>query len=198
MFLAATKSLSEEKYLCIAFLNTEYLWQEALVSAPQVVDWLIGRGVFAEPADQLLLHQWAREVPAQLVQQFQAVHTDLRQLVTALLTHQPLPTAELARQQALLQRGSRSRHLVLVADQWQVQSRLALPHPASLAVPLAESFAELLTGADSARVKECANPNCTVLFYDTTKNQSRAWCAACGTQVKALRYYHKHKTKPAA
>ena len=36
---------------------------------------------------------------------------------------------------------------------------------------------------------------CSILFYDTTKNQSRAWCSAYGTQAKALRYYHKQKTR---
>lgn len=194
----SSESPIQNKYLCIDFLNTEYQLKntrvETLETAPQVVDWLLTRGVFPEPADQAILRAWAQELPDALLTLFRALRADFRQLLAALHQRQPLPAAELDRLQALLQSGSRSAALVATPTGWQLQSRLALPQLAAMAVPLAESLAGLLVAGEVGRVKTCANATCSILFYDTTKNQSRAWCSACGTRAKALRYYHKQKT----
>lgn len=186
------------KYLCVDFLNTEYQLKntrvETLTTAPQVVEWLLERSVFPEPADQATVRAWAQQLPNELLALFYALRADFRQLFAALHQQQPLPAAELARLQALLQNSRRSATLVATPTGWQLQSRLALPQLAALAVPLAESLASLLVAGEAGRIKSCANATCSILFYDTTKNQSRAWCSACGTRAKALRYYHKQKT----
>ncbi len=43
------------------------------------------------------------------------------------------------------------------------------------------------------KIKEC--PGCGWLFLDKSKNGKRRWCdmQACGSNDKALRYYHKNK-----
>lgn len=193
-----SESPIQHKYLCVDFLNTEYQLKnarvETLTTAPQVVDWLLAHGVFPEPADQAILRAWAQQLPDALLALIYALRTDFRQLLAALHHQQPLPPAEFARLQTLLQSGSRSAALVATPTGWQLQSRLVLSQPAALAVPLAESLAGLLVAGEAVRIKTCANAACSILFYDTTKNQSRAWCSACGTRAKALRYYHKQKT----
>lgn len=199
MYLTTAKPPFKDKYLCVDFLNTAVMSKNGLVenlaTAQQGIDWLIGLGIFPEPDDQALLQDWAREMPAQVLAQLHALRADLRQLATALQAGQPLPPVELARLQALLHSGSRSVQLEEVAGHWHLQSRLDLRRPQHLTVPLAESFAKLLVSGEAARVKKCATPRCMTLFYDATKNQRRAWCESCGTQVKALRYYHKQKAK---
>ena len=190
-------SPSPNKYLCIDFLNTEYALKntrvETLATAAQVADWLLAQGLFAEPADQAYLQSWVQQVPDELLALFQALRADMRRLLTAWQQQLPLPQAELARLQALLQSSSRSSTLVQEAAGWQLHSRLALPRPAALTIPLAESLAGLFVADEAGRVKSCANSACSILFYDTTKNQGRAWCSACGTRAKALRYYYKQK-----
>ena len=49
------------------------------------------------------------------------------------------------------------------------------------------------TELDRSRVRRCANPRCGLLFYDTTKNNSRRWCAmaACGNRAKARTHYRR-------
>jgi len=41
--------------------------------------------------------------------------------------------------------------------------------------------------------KEC--PNCGWLFFDKSKNGRRKWCSmqTCGSNVKALEWYHRQK-----
>jgi predicted RNA-binding Zn ribbon-like protein len=52
------------------------------------------------------------------------------------------------------------------------------------------SYAALLTEANIDRVRVCANPDCSFMFYDGTRNASRRWCdaAICGNLVKVRRY----------
>lgn len=61
--------------------------------------------------------------------------------------------------------------------------------------PVAQSAAELLAGGDLSRIKRCENPECTLHFYDTSKNRSRRWCsmAACGNVMKARAHYRRHR-----
>ncbi len=61
--------------------------------------------------------------------------------------------------------------------------------------PVAQSAAELLAGGDLSRIKKCENPECTLHFYDTSKNRSRRWCsmAACGNVMKARAHYRRRR-----
>jgi predicted RNA-binding Zn ribbon-like protein len=67
-------------------------------------------------------------------------------------------------------------------------------HLADLEVPLwpvAEAAYRLLTGAETARLKQCSG--CPWLFVDRSKNGSRRWCAMddCGRHEKIRRYVTK-------
>lgn len=61
--------------------------------------------------------------------------------------------------------------------------------------PVARSAGELLTAAELPRVCQCADPECTWLFLDTSKNRSRRWCvmAVCGNRAKGRRHYTRHR-----
>ncbi len=38
------------------------------------------------------------------------------------------------------------------------------------------SYAQLVAGGHACRVKVCANPDCTWIFFDQSRNRSRGWC----------------------
>lgn len=65
----------------------------------------------------------------------------------------------------------------------------------SMLWPIARSAAELLTGADLLRVRECGGDRCGWVFLDQTKNRTRRWCEmkVCGNRAKARRHYHRHR-----
>ena len=56
--------------------------------------------------------------------------------------------------------------------------------------PVAISAAELLTEGDLKRIRQCDGENCTWLFVDTSKNNSRQWCdmGDCGNRAKVRRF----------
>lgn len=64
----------------------------------------------------------------------------------------------------------------------------------SILWPVARSAADLLTGDELDRVKECADDRgCGWLFLDMSRNRSRQWCdmKSCGNRAKARRHYEK-------
>ena len=61
--------------------------------------------------------------------------------------------------------------------------------------PILYSAGQLLLSQELMRVKEC--PNCSWLFLDTSKNQSRRWCSmnTCGARDKMRRYLRRKSAK---
>ncbi|MDT7658136.1 MAG: hypothetical protein QOF38_2851, partial [Pseudonocardiales bacterium] len=48
----------------------------------------------------------------------------------------------------------------------------------------------LLGGARATRIKECAHPDCSLVFLDETQSGRRRWCSMdrCGNLVKIKGY----------
>lgn len=70
------------------------------------------------------------------------------------------------------------------------------PDPARAALAaLAASAAELLSGPGLARVRNCANPPCSLLFIDHSRPGRRRWCSmdTCGNRDKTARYRQRRK-----
>jgi predicted RNA-binding Zn ribbon-like protein len=61
---------------------------------------------------------------------------------------------------------------------------------------VAWSAAQLLTGADRDRVRECDGEACGWLFLDTSKAGRRRWCsmAICGNRAKLRRHRARRET----
>lgn len=70
--------------------------------------------------------------------------------------------------------------------------------PPDLRTPLlaaAASAADLLTSDSIHRLRECAAPDCSWLFLDSSRGGRRRWCdmSTCGNRAKARRYYERHR-----
>jgi predicted RNA-binding Zn ribbon-like protein len=57
-------------------------------------------------------------------------------------------------------------------------------------VQVAHCAAERLANLDALRLRECANPECDLIFYDVTRNGQRRWCdmSTCGNRLKQARH----------
>lgn len=55
---------------------------------------------------------------------------------------------------------------------------------------MAHDFAQFICDYEPARLKHCANPACSMVFYDQGKNAKRRWCSmsACGNRDKVARF----------
>jgi predicted RNA-binding Zn ribbon-like protein len=70
------------------------------------------------------------------------------------------------------------------------------PQPTRAALSVIARDAILLLGSKSVlRVKECARPDCTLLFVDASRSGRRRWCSmdACGNRAKTVDYRRRLK-----
>jgi predicted RNA-binding Zn ribbon-like protein len=86
----------------------------------------------------------------------------------------------------------------------QLDARLRLrrrgpgPCPAALA-RLARSAVELVSGPELHRIRNCADPGCSLMFIDRSRPGRRRWCSMqrCGNRAKTARYRaHRRKASP--
>lgn len=64
---------------------------------------------------------------------------------------------------------------------------------AGLLIPVIESAADALVNGELERVRRCADPRCSRVFFDGSRNGKRRWCemATCGNRAKAARHRRK-------
>jgi predicted RNA-binding Zn ribbon-like protein len=86
----------------------------------------------------------------------------------------------------LLQKNEASGELELVAD----TAGASLP---ALLAEIALEAANLLTSTQANHIKRCSNPDCVILFLDTSRTKKRRWCSMdiCGNRAKVAKHYQK-------
>lgn len=82
----------------------------------------------------------------------------------------------------------------LSSDARQVTWASERPVRAALST-VARDAIDLLSGPLSVRVRECAAPDCALLFLDTSRPGRRRWCAmaACGNRAKTQSYRDRRR-----
>jgi predicted RNA-binding Zn ribbon-like protein len=76
----------------------------------------------------------------------------------------------------------------------------AAPDPAASALSaVARDAVALFTSADARRLRECASPECGLLFLDVSRPGRRRWCSsdACGGKARAAAY-RQRRGRPTA
>ena len=60
---------------------------------------------------------------------------------------------------------------------------------------LAQAAIQLAGSADVHRIRECANPTCSLMYIDHSRPGRRRWCSMerCGNRVKTARYRDKRR-----
>ncbi|MGH3401001.1 MAG: CGNR zinc finger domain-containing protein [Streptosporangiaceae bacterium] len=75
----------------------------------------------------------------------------------------------------------------------------AEPDPAASALSaVARDAIALFTTADVRRLRECASPECGLLFLDLSRPGRRRWCSssACGGKARAAAYRQRQSARP--
>ena len=93
---------------------------------------------------------------------------------------------------------NRQRHHPRPATHAPARRALAAsgPDPASSALSaIARDAISLFTTADARRLRECASPECGLLFLDTSRPGRRRWCSstACGGKARAAAYRQRRQ-----
>jgi predicted RNA-binding Zn ribbon-like protein len=186
--------------LCLDFANTvstrvEALRREYLTDYGELVAWSRHASVLAPDEAQALLHEAVRfpDRASAVLDRAIALRETLYRLFSAIAAQREPKAADLATLNVALQEVLARLEITPSTEgfEWAwVQEPDDLDQ---MLWPVVRSAAELLTGSDLDRVRECAREGCDWLFLDTSKNRSRRWCSmdACGSRMKARRYYRR-------
>jgi predicted RNA-binding Zn ribbon-like protein len=132
--------------------------------------------------------------PEELASERQAVadlRDTLRPAFEALAAGKPLPKALIARLNALLAGAPFVRQIEYDPAEARYHVHKApADAPHGVAAQIAGEFVAFLISYEAERLKHCANPACTMVFYDQGRNNRRRWCssAVCGNRDKVANY----------
>ena len=65
-----------------------------------------------------------------------------------------------------------------------------------LLAAVARSAAEIISEGEATRVRLCANPSCSLIFYDASRTHRRRWCSMslCGNRHKVAAFARRQST----
>jgi predicted RNA-binding Zn ribbon-like protein len=116
-----------------------------------------------------------------------ALHELVVELAGRLIDGRPL--GRVVERLTTLAQPSRARVGLEITPGAEVRTRLRWSDP-TLVSELARRVALELGGLEPARLRECARPECDLVFYDTTRSNTRRWHAEspCGQRERQRRF----------
>lgn len=121
-----------------------------------------------------------------------AVREAVYRTAQALLGRQPPAGAD----EEIINRAAAAPPPVPRMDRGAVLLAAAGPDPAASALSaVARDAIGLFTTADARRLRECASPECGLLFLDLSRPGHRRWCSsnACGGKARAAAYRQRRQ-----
>src|SRR5712692_7644267 len=106
-----------------------------------------------------------------------ALREALYRIFSAATNTQPVPFADVMSINRVLGRDAAYCQVDIGNDGRLTKRMVTTEGPWRLLLAIAQSAVDLLTSRDAALIRACANPRCSVIFVDRSKNQSRRWCS---------------------
>lgn len=145
--------------------------------------------------DRIALPEWQRWYAARcgIIVELPARATELRNLVALRALLRPLLEARrapddrsLSALNRVLTRPAQRLRLARAGRRYELVRDWKPGDWAAVMAATVAAYARLLASGELSRVRVCANPDCTYLFHDGSRNRSRRWCdvEACGNLVR--------------
>jgi predicted RNA-binding Zn ribbon-like protein len=188
--------------LCLDFANT-VAWrttdhpQERLVSFADLVAWSQHAGIVTGKTAQHLLEEAARcpALASAVLERAVVLREAIYRVFSAVAGGHTLQATDIATLNGFLPEATSRLQLVLTGDGFAWSWTDDGSSLEQMLWPVVRSAAELLASGELNRVGVCAGDGCGWLFFDTSKNRSRRWCAMedCGNRAKARRHYRRSR-----
>ncbi len=163
--------------------------QDLIETADGFAKWLDAAGIVPPPAPRL---PEAKDDARKLRRKLRSTLEMLRTATADLTGVLPWLNAKLGnvRLRLALEHDSNGIRLIEVLD----------PDASGPLGSVVTDLARFICEYEPARLKHCANPTCTMVFYDTGKNNTRRWCtmSICGNRDKVARYRARKSDAPHA
>ena len=152
-----------------------------------LVAWLSEAGLLEAAAAEEALGRWGGAPEGERAfGRALSFRAALRGAFERVVEDEPVPREAVDGVNALLAGRLGRDELVRSGEGFERRFRWEAREPEHLLAPLADSAADLLSRDDPSLVRRCENPECVLLFYDTSRTHARRWCsmATCGNRMK--------------
>jgi len=183
--------------LCLDFLNTVHCYgaedpRDDLRSPEDLLSWAVAAGVVSRQESTEVQRDFQEHPTAgeRLLRDAKHIRDQLREIFKSRRV-KPKPT-DVELLNSLL--GEHSAVPAIANKAGDLAVHWCPTASPGIVLPILLSAAELVTGGQWARVRECGSATCTFLFLDTSKNHSRRWCdmRVCGNRAKVAGFRLRH------
>lgn len=183
--------------VCLDFINTEIIDRgkkvDLLSGYREFVSWLAEAGCIDPGTYERMLGQSGYD-HEEILGGIKSFRTKLRDMAQVISAGKPLRLSHIELVNDILRKDTRYSKLILIDCNPRLitHSSSAMSDPR---LPIAHAAAELLTKKDLPLVRKCSNPDCSLFFYDESKNHARRWCSMdrCGNRMKAALHYNRSR-----
>lgn len=194
LFVAGQSSLD--------FLNTKPVIKgetiELIPGFEEFVRWLTRAGLLDPRTAADAARRWG-EGPdgARVAERARAFRESLRHTVDGIVRGRGVSTEGLAAINSVLAENDGTLRVERQGAGFRTRFASRPLHPIALLGTIAEAAGELLSSRDLRLVRRCANPDCVLFFYDSTRNHRRQWCAmaGCGNLMKVRAFRRRHRKR---
>lgn len=172
------------------FVNTEIMQSHERIdlfrNARDVADWLRAAGLSNAP--------YAAASGQGLLKAARAYRKQVRFAFERLVSFGEIPAISISATNRFLEMNRLSWRLQRNRGEFRLQKRWNFNSATDQLIPVALSFAELLSARDLRRVRRCKNPECILFFYDKSKSATRTWCSLdnCGNKLRMAAFRQRH------
>jgi predicted RNA-binding Zn ribbon-like protein len=133
----------------------------------------------------------------ELLNRAQRLRDSLRRCFDSLAKKQRVPRESVEPVNEILRVTEGHDELVESSRSWRIEYVARENSLDWLLAAVARSAAELITEGEATRVRLCANPGCSLFFYDNSRTHRRRWCSMslCGNRHKVAAFARRHATR---
>ena len=184
---------------CLNIVNTQFFERGKKIdffeTYEHMVHWLRYQE-YVDPGTEALMLSEPDESRDDILKRVQVFRGELRRIASLLSSGRPLNPSHIEPINRELREESSFTNIALINSNVKKSQHSHHTQSSDPVLLFAQYAVELLTAKDISFVKKCMNPDCTMYFYDISKNSSRRWCCMkkCGNRMKAALYYKKTKS----
>jgi predicted RNA-binding Zn ribbon-like protein len=155
----------------------------------------VTRIVSPERAEELLvLTESDPQAAFELLNRAERLRDALRLAFDALTHKQRIPRQSVEPINEVLRVTEGHDELVEASRAWRIEYIAREGGLDWLLAAVARSAAELVAEGEESRLRLCANPACSLFFYDNSRTHRRRWCSMslCGNRHKVAAFARRH------
>jgi predicted RNA-binding Zn ribbon-like protein len=171
---------------------------EQLGSLEDLVRWLTRAGRLDSRAAADALKRWGDSAEGvRIAERARAFRETLRHMMEGIVRERGVAAEGPAAINFILAENDGTLRLERHAGAFRTRFAARPTQAIALLGSVAEAAADLLSARDHRLIRRCGNPDCSLFFYDATRNHRRQWCAmgTCGNLMKVRAFRRRHRRR---